>query len=128
MAHKSMQATPRLTTTLQRFRLGFADLNGNAHDAATENRRCRLCEGGCEEDEKHFLLECPAYTRLRQHRDWVELFPEGADMKGVMENKNQCKLARYIFAAYKHRREWVGFERLSPRLDDFCSSPDEELS
>lgn len=128
MAHKSMQATPRLTTTLQRFRLGFADLNGNDHYATTEGRRCRLCTGGCEEDEKHFLLECPAYAGLRQHRNWAELFPEGAHMKGVMDNKNQCKLARYIFAAYKHRREWVGFDRPSPRLDDFCSSADEELS
>ena len=31
-----------------------------------EERVCRMCDTGCMEDERHFLLDCPAYETERR--------------------------------------------------------------
>jgi hypothetical protein len=32
-----------------------------------DERACHLCDTKKVEDEKHFLLDCPAYTHIRSH-------------------------------------------------------------
>jgi hypothetical protein len=51
----------------------------NSHELHSETRRwsipkmpwdervCHLCDTKKVEDEKHFLLDCPAYTHIRSH-------------------------------------------------------------
>ena len=123
-AHKTMQAPVFLTTTLQRFRLGAAPLAGNDHVSASRGERlCKLCSTREVEDEKHFLLECPAYENLRRESRWRDLFNQTQDMKAVMGQKDQLKLARYLLTASKVRRRHLeALAQQEPRLDDFSSS------
>ena len=70
---------------------------------------------------------CTAFFNMRQDSRWKEVFDgHGSDMKAVMEQKNQLKLARFIVTALKVRqRRLEAMDREGPQLDTFSSSEEE---
>ena len=55
-------------SVLAKMRTGTFPLNietGRYRGIAVENRLCELCDGHQIENEKHFVLHCPAYKSLR---------------------------------------------------------------
>jgi Reverse transcriptase (RNA-dependent DNA polymerase) len=77
-----------------RFRLGCWPLEANKpwETQVRAERLCTKCTMGAVEDEKHVLLECPAYTTAREK---LQLDP-GCDMKTCMARKDQRGLAEVL--------------------------------
>lgn len=63
-----------------------------------------MCPGGVVEDENHFLLECPWYTRLRQELVWA-IGEDAEMMEGVMAHPHHA--ARYVTAAWSLRQKII---------------------
>ena len=75
-----------------------------------EERQCTLCNSGCIEDEKHFLLECPLYSvqRLTVFRELMTdidfLASSKTDQLTTLINRFPRRLARFTTQAYLIRR------------------------
>jgi hypothetical protein len=67
----------------------------------------------CVEDERHFLLECPAYDdirtqfRLLPQQPWAVDDP-GACMRQFFAHSDQSAVARMVFAMRAHRASLLG--------------------
>ena len=96
---------PMSTTKLERilrFRMGsrahLLPIEQGRHLRLPRHRRvCRLCHTGALGDERHMLLECPAFADLRD-----EYSPLVAECSGVMARlvwaRNQPMVSRDIIA------------------------------
>ena len=67
-------ASPHLVETLFRFRVGAAGLRCGLHVENQEDRYCPVCDLGKEEDQRHVLVECPAYDHIRARDQFHTLF------------------------------------------------------
>ena len=93
-----------------------------------EDRICTTCDLGAMEDEKHFLLDCPAYGDIRK-----SIF--GDDMTNNLKPEELVKsfpptiLTKYLKRAYKYRDDKfavVGISLDYMRLTIRISKPTEE--
>jgi hypothetical protein len=102
--HLTLHAPFRVIRTLSRFRLSASSLQVRDHSLRDRAARvCPLCASGVE-DEQHFLLECSAYAPLRREPRWAYLFAgRRITMQGVMNHRDQYRLASYLVAATKSR-------------------------
>ena len=74
-------------------------------------RVCRLCQPACVEDERHFLLECPAYDGIRAQFGLLPRQPAadpGACMRRFFAHANQSAAARMVFAMRARRASLLG--------------------
>ena len=119
---------PEYLADLMRFRVGahwLSVVTGRWADGGTvrAQRYCRKCMAYTVEDEKHFMLECPAYQEIRS--EFGELFDycEG-DLRKLMCHPKQHMLAKLVHKMRVFRdedTEWV----FDLQLDRFESSEDE---
>ena len=72
-----------------RLRIETDRFNSKQEYIPPENRICKMCNLNCIEDETHFLIECPAYSLLRE-----ELF-------------NSIELSNKFFCNYTHREKLI---------------------
>ena len=99
------------------------------------HRYCRKCMAYIVEDEKHFMLECPAYQEIRSESGELFDYCEG-DLRKLMCHRNRnrnrklmCHPKQHILAKLVHKMrvfrdedsEWV----FDLQLDRFESSEDE---
>jgi hypothetical protein len=98
-------ASSHLVTTLFRFRVGCAGLRCSRHAQDRQRdrmRSCLLCEAigtpGLVEDEKHVLMDCPAYRGVREDTRFVSLFTLAASsgLPALFAVPNQTLLATCI--------------------------------
>lgn len=88
-----------LHRNMMRFRLCQWPLAANRlHNTQRGARKCCLCHRAVE-DEKHVLMECPAYADLRSKYG----LQESTDMRSVMLYEDQAKLARYLGEVWTRR-------------------------
>jgi hypothetical protein len=98
-----------LLAALMRFRVGAFELECNrAANRARVERVCRVCTAGAVEDERHFLLECAAYTQLRAQHGIC-----AGDMLDVMAG-DQRSLAGYLHAAHRLRLAYLASATAAP--------------
>lgn len=94
---------------LAQLRLGAARLEvqlGRRRRVPRAQRVCRLCQPACVEDERHFLLECPAYDGIRSQFGLLPRQPAAdpaACMRQFFAHSNQSAVARMVFAMRAHR-------------------------
>ncbi len=93
LAHLRVCMPRKHHIALMRFRLGRWDLDVSSFARKPvrkprAERTCRVCNSSSVEDEKHVLMECPAYEPLRR----AVGFPEDMDMFEVMMTWDQVKL------------------------------------
>ena len=112
-------ATPRCT--LSRFRLSSHKLkietgryNSRNGYVRPEDRVCQLCDLNVCEDERHFLIVCPAYSILRQDlltlgsatNRWFDTYDTFNKFNWLMSNEDaeiiRC-LASFIQKAFEKR-------------------------
>ncbi len=101
-----LQAADWQVQALTRFRVGTHRLRCNEHTLPLTQRTCQLCDGGRLEDEVHVMLECEAYSRLRNHPRWSHLFREPLcqDMKAFMCQEDQYVLSAFVHAVTRERQ------------------------
>ena len=105
---RSTAITPGPSRVLAQLRAGRWRLAVNAGRAEHVDRSERLCTfcyaNGvrCVEDELHVVCECPRYADLRAR--FSSIFGSGdTDMKVVLNNPDQCRVAAFAHAVH-HRR------------------------
>ena len=82
-----------------------------------EQRLCKLCDKNHVEDEKHFLLDCPAYSLFRE-----QLYKSIPDISGILDVNDKFvsmmtskdhdtikALAKFIAKAFTYRKESLKF-------------------
>ena len=114
-----------------RLRLDSLQLRCTDHDIARADRLCQLCRmrrTARLEDERHILLECPRYKRLRMMPLWQPLFLDGrhTDMHAFMSQKDQVKLCHFVSAVLKRRTYLLELVREHARLDFYDSSDEDD--
>ena len=72
------------------------------HKIPRSQRRCKACNQGCVEDEKHFLIECPLYTQIR-HR-FPDIFRHEASVADILNYTNQGLLGKALAVMLQHRK------------------------
>ena len=100
---------------LMRFRLGCADIAVNAgrfvvNKKPRAERICPCCDSGQAEDEKHVVLECPAYDCIRSRAEFAALFDDDQviDMRSIFcDPQHQSVVADFIRAISLERKKLV---------------------
>ena len=107
LPHLTLYDSDNCTRTLHRFRVGSTPLRTNdfrLHHQPRALRVCRLCTTDLMEDERHILLECPAYSALRNRSRLRSAFLQpGLTMPQLMGSSDQSALARLIQAILRLR-------------------------
>ncbi|EFJ39521.1 hypothetical protein VOLCADRAFT_108607 [Volvox carteri f. nagariensis] len=86
-----------------KFRLCCWPLEVNkGHHRPRECRTCQVCTSGKVEDEYHVLMECEAYTELR-NRFLINV--EDTDMRKVFLNTNPRKIATFLTEVFDERQQ-----------------------
>lgn len=105
---------PKYREALLRLRVGSHSLDvctgrwcnpstGSKGRIDRNSRVCRVCQSGMVEDEKHFVLECPAYSDIRNMFPDVVNFGGDGSLRNVMCWSSQYRLARFIFELNQRR-------------------------
>ena len=118
LPHVRAAIPPHKHKCLMRWRLKVWPLRANT-DTGTPRplRVCRFCSCGLIEDEKHVLLECPAYTALREKYGLTSGAVPLAQrpMRDVMMKFDQVKLASLLYDILQRRNEALRLgETVSP--------------
>ncbi|EFJ44639.1 hypothetical protein VOLCADRAFT_106301 [Volvox carteri f. nagariensis] len=104
-----------------KFRLCCWPLEVNkGHHRPRECRTCQVCTSGKVEDEYHVLMECEAYTELR-NRFLINV--EDTDMRKVFLNTNPRKIATFLTEVFDERQQ----RALEPHGSRLACKPDAVL-
>ena len=71
------------------------------HRVPRSQRLCKACNLHCTEDDKHFLLECPAYNHIRQR--YATIFTPTASPASILNTCNQGLLGQALKVMLAHR-------------------------
>ncbi|XP_067652478.1 uncharacterized protein [Haliotis asinina] len=105
----------KFRTALSRFRCSSHNLyieSGRFRAIDRENRICKLCDQCAIEDEYHFLLICPVYTRLRNLyiNKYYNVHANQHKFVALLSNRNKIilqNLAMCVYYAMKFRAEYM---------------------
>jgi hypothetical protein len=93
-------------------KINIAKIRTNSHELHSETghwttpktpwdeRICHLCDTKRVEDEKHFLLDCPAYTHIRsQFKNIFHI----TDLPNLLSHQNYGDLGTLLSMLFEHR-------------------------
>jgi hypothetical protein len=93
-------------------KINVAKIRTNSHELHSEigcwttpktpwdERVCHLCDTKRVEDEKHFLLGCPAYTHIRsQFKNIFHI----TDLPNLLSHQNYVDLGTLLSMRFEHR-------------------------
>ena len=101
-----------LVLTSSKKKINIAKIRTNSHELHSETSRwavpktlwveriCHLCESTNIEDEKHFLLECLAYTHIRSQFHNICCNP---NLPNLLTCQNYSELGTLISKLFEHR-------------------------
>ena len=87
-------------------KISFAKIRTNSHELHRETghwsipktpwdeRVCHLCDTKKVEDEKHFLLNCPAYTHIKSHFKNID---HTTNLPNLLTQQKYCKVILMLF-------------------------------
>jgi hypothetical protein len=64
-----------------------------------DERVCHLCDTKKVEDEKHFLLDCPAYTHIRSH---FQNICHTTNLPNLLTQQNYGDLGKLLLMLFEH--------------------------
>jgi hypothetical protein len=92
-------------------KIRIAKIRTNSHELHSETgcwsipktpwdeRVCHLCDTKKVEDEKHFLLDCPAYTHIRSH---FQNICHTTNLPNLLTQQNYGDLGKLLLMLFKH--------------------------
>ena len=95
-------------------KIGIAKIRKNSHELHSETRRwsipktpwdervCQLCDTKKVEDEKHFLLDCPAYTHIRSHFQNID---HTTNIPNLFTQQKYGDLGKLLLMLFEHRNK-----------------------
>jgi hypothetical protein len=63
---------------------------------------CHLCDAKKVEDEKNFLLVCPAYTQIRSH---FQNICHSANLSNLSTQQKYGDLEKFLLIFFEHRNK-----------------------
>jgi hypothetical protein len=121
-----LQAQDLQVRRLVRFRIGTHKLRCNEHALQMHMRLCQLCDARILEDEQHVLLECTAYTEIRDSECWKSVLTDRytgdthRNIRPFVTQSDQYMISRYIGAILKERdirmRDMLNQDIMDPML------------
>ena len=67
-----------------------------------DERVCHLCDTKKVEDEKHFLLYCPAYTHIRSH---LQNIFHTTNLHNLLTQQKYGDLGKLLLMLFEHRKK-----------------------
>jgi hypothetical protein len=67
-----------------------------------DERVCHLCDTKKVEDEKHFLLDCPAYTHIRSHFQNID---HTTNLPNFLTQQKYGDLGKLLLMLFEHRNK-----------------------
>jgi hypothetical protein len=95
-------------------KISIAKIRTNSHELHSETRRwsipktpwdervCHLCDTKKVEDEKHFLLDCPAYTHIRSH---FQNICHTTNLPNLLTQQKYGDLGKLLLMLFEHRNK-----------------------
>ena len=80
------------------------------HNGQLHERVCIFCENNYIEDEEHFLVKCPLYTKLRKNYFYMfrsEHFDNNQYLFITLVNDYPIKTEKFINSAFNLRKEML---------------------
>jgi hypothetical protein len=100
--------------TSVKTKISIAKIRTNSHELHTETGRwsilktpwdervCHLCDTKKVEDEKHFLLDCPAYTQIRSN---FQNICHTTNLSNLLTQQNYGDLGKLLLMFFEHRNK-----------------------
>jgi hypothetical protein len=97
-------------------RINIAKIRTNSHELHSvtrcwtipktpwHERICHVCDTMKVEDEKHFLLECPAYTQVRYQ---FQNICHNTDLPNLLSHQNYSDLGKLLLMLFEHRNNII---------------------
>jgi hypothetical protein len=67
-----------------------------------DERVCHFCDTKKVEDEKHFLLDCPAYTHIRSHFQNID---QTTNLPNLLTQQKYGDLGKLLLMLFEHRNK-----------------------
>jgi hypothetical protein len=95
-------------------KINIAKIRTNSHELHSETghwsipktpwdeRVCHLCDTKKVEDEKHFLLDCPAYTHIRSHFQNID---HTTNLPNLLTQQKYGDLGNLLLMLFEHRNK-----------------------
>jgi hypothetical protein len=95
-------------------KISIAKIRTNSHELHSETgcwsipktpwdeRVCHLCDTKKVEDEKHFLLDCPAYTHIRSH---FQNIYHTTNLPNLLTQQKYGDLGKLLLMLFEHRNK-----------------------
>jgi hypothetical protein len=95
-------------------KISIAKIRTNSHEIHSETGRwsipktpwdervCHLCDTKKVEDEKHFLLDCPAYTHIRSHFQNID---QTTNLPNLLTQQKYGDLGKLLLMLFEHRNK-----------------------
>jgi hypothetical protein len=95
-------------------KISIAKIRTNSHEIHSETGRwsipktpwdervCHLCDTKKVEDEKHFLLDCPAYTHIRSHFQNID---QTTNLPNLLTQQKYGDLGKLLLILFEHRNK-----------------------
>ena len=95
-------------------KINIAKIRTNSHKLHSETRHwsilkmpwdervCHLCDTKKVEDEKHFLLDCPAYTYIRSHFQNID---HTTNLPNLLSQHKYGDLGNLLLIIFEHRNK-----------------------
>jgi hypothetical protein len=95
-------------------KISIAKIRTNSHELHSETghwsipktswdeRLCHLCDTKKVEDEKHFLLDCPAYTHIRSHFQNID---HTTNLPNLLTQQKYGDLGKLLLMLLEHRNK-----------------------
>jgi hypothetical protein len=95
-------------------KINIAKVRTNSHELHSETghwsipktpwdeRVCHLCDTKKVEDEKHFLLDCPAYTHIRSHFQNID---HTTNLPNLLTQQKYGDLGKLLLMLFEHKNK-----------------------
>jgi hypothetical protein len=99
---------------MSQFRCGILPLRietGRYHGEPTVERICSLCSLNCVEDEIHFLLYCPLYSKFRkilyENTGFYHISMSDVDVLRMLITNYPRQLSKYLYSSFSLRQSII---------------------
>jgi hypothetical protein len=97
-------------------KISIVKIRANSHELHSETecwsipktpwdeRVCHLCDTKKVEDEKHFLLDCPAYTHIRSH---FKNIYHTTNLPNLLTQQKYGDIGKFLLILFEHKNKMI---------------------
>ena len=103
--HLSILTSIKKRINIAKIRTNYFQLHSETEHWAIpktscQERICHICDTKRVENEKHFLLECPAYTQIRSQ---FKNICHNTDLPNLLSHQNFSDIGMFLLMFFRHQ-------------------------